>query len=107
KINPEIDAAPRGVVDFEKLDWPAAEEALASLRVFAPNALIHGVPGSAKAFLFAWFYQRLQEKNPWLIVTPTREEALFLQDDLMSWLPQVPVYLCPSWETLPQDVETP
>ncbi len=93
--------------NFEKLDWPAAREALESLKRKAPYALIHGVPGSAKAFLLAWFYQQLQEKNPWLIVTPSREEALLLQDDLMSWLPQVPVYLCPSWETLPQDVETP
>jgi transcription-repair coupling factor (superfamily II helicase) len=92
---------------FEKLDWPAAEEALTSLKAKTPQALIHGVPGSAKAFLLAWFYQKLQEKNPWLILTPTREEALLLQDDISSWLPQVPVYVCPSWEILPQDVETP
>src|ERR1700733_13258088 len=75
---------------FEKLDWPAAEEALASLKAKTPQALVHGLPGSAKAFLLAWFYQKLQEKNPWLILTPTREEALLLQDDIASWLPQVP-----------------
>ncbi len=42
---------------FEKLNWLAAEEALTSLKAKTPQALIHGVPGSAKAFLLAWFYQ--------------------------------------------------
>jgi len=92
---------------FEKLHWPAAQEALHSLKAGKASTLIHGTPGSSKAFLLAWFYQQLKEKNPWLLVTPTREEALILQDDLISWMPHVPVYLCPSWETLPHDTETP
>ena len=98
---------PKAPFSFEKLVWPAAEEALLTLQKKNPQTLIHGVPGSAKAFLLAWFYQKLAEKNPWLILTPSREEALILQDDLLSWLPQVPIYLCPSWEVLPQDAETP
>ncbi len=92
---------------LEKLKWPAAQEALQSLREGKPNILIHGTPGSSKSFLLAWFYQQLVEKKTWVLLTPTREEALILQDDLSSWLPQVPVYLCPSWETLPHDAETP
>ncbi len=93
--------------DLEKFAWPSAEEVLAPLRNRTARTLIHSVPGSAKAFLIAWFYQKLQEKHPWLIVTPTREEALVLQDDLSTWMPEVSVLLCPSWEILPQDVETP
>lgn len=93
--------------DFTKLDWPAAQEALESLKARKPQTLVHGLPGSAKAFYLAWNYQRLNEKNPWLVLTPSREEAVLLQDDLSSWLPGVPVYLCPSWEILPQDVEVP
>ncbi|HJT23050.1 MAG TPA: hypothetical protein VJ873_00625, partial [bacterium] len=100
-------STPKIPFSFEKLVWPAAEEALRSLKERKPNALIHGTPGSSKAFLLAWFYQHLKEKNPWFLVTPTREEALILLDDLSNWLPQVPVYLCPSWETLPHDTETP
>ncbi len=92
---------------FEKLSWPAAEEAFQSLQSRKSRALIHGVPGSAKAFLLSYFYRKLREKSPWLVLTPTREEALSLLDDLSSWLPEVPIHLCPSWETLPQDVETP
>ena len=92
---------------FSKLDWPEANKALESLEKKKPRTLIHGVPGSGKAFLLAWFHQKLNEGHPWLILTSTREEALVLQDDLTSWLPQVPVYLCPGWETLPQDAETP
>ena len=99
--------APKSPFAFEKLDWPAAEEAFQSLKAGKSRTLIHGVPGSAKSFLLAWFYRKLREKNPWLLITPTREEALALQDDLSTWLPEVPVYLCPSWEILPQDVETP
>jgi transcription-repair coupling factor (superfamily II helicase) len=93
--------------DLENLAWPAAEAALDSLRRREPFTLIHGVPGSAKSFLAAWLHRRLKEKAPWLLLTPTREEALILQDDLASWLPQVPIHLFPSWEILPQDVETP
>ena len=92
---------------FTSLDWPEAEGALPALKSLKPRTLIHGVPGSAKAFLIAWFYRRLQEAQPWLILTPTRDEALGLQDDLLSWMPDVPILLCPSWEILPQDVETP
>jgi transcription-repair coupling factor (superfamily II helicase) len=94
-------------LSFKKLSWPSAEEVLRSLQKKTPHILIHGVPGSAKSFLLAWFYEKLGEAQPWLIVTPNREEALLLQDDLISWLPHVPVYLCPSWEVLPQDVERP
>src|SRR5579872_1496824 len=103
------DQAPpmRAPFHFEKLSWPSAEEALGALKKKTSNTLFHGVPGSSKAFLLAWFYEKLKESHPWLIVTPTRDEALILQDDLISWLPGVPVYLCPSWETLPQDVEMP
>ena len=97
----------KGPFAFDRLAWPAAEEAAQSLRKKTPQTLIHGVPGSAKAFLLSWFFQNLDEKNPWLILTPSREEALILQDDLLSWLPQVPVFLCPSWEVLPQDAEMP
>ncbi len=109
EITQEMTAAPapKSPFAFEKLDWPSAEEAFQSLQAGKSRTLIHGVPGSAKSFLLAWFYRKLREKNPWLLVTPTREEALVLQDDLSTWLPEVPVYLCPSWETLPQDVETP
>ncbi len=89
------------------LEWPEAETALSALKSSKSRTLIHGVPGSGKAYLIAWFYRRLQEAQPWLILTPTRDEALGLQDDLLSWLPEVPVLLCPSWEILPQDVETP
>ena len=98
---------PKSPFAFEKLSWPAAEEALRSLRDQKPGLLIHGAPGSAKAFLASWFYQKLGEAKPWLVLTPTREEALLFQADLSTWLPQVPVHLCPSWETLPQDAETP
>jgi transcription-repair coupling factor (superfamily II helicase) len=94
-------------LDFKRLDWPGAEAALQSLLKKTPDTLIHGVPGSAKAFLLAWFYERLREPDPWLVLTPSREEALALQSDLLNWLPGVPVHLCPSWEVLPQDVETP
>ncbi|HEY5040200.1 MAG TPA: hypothetical protein VIJ93_14120, partial [bacterium] len=93
--------------NFQKLAWPSAENALESLKKRTPNTLLHGVPDSVKSFLMAWSYEKLQESQPWLLVTPTREEALILQDDLISWLPGVPVHLCPSWETLPQDVESP
>ncbi len=98
---------PKGPMAFEKLSWPSAEEALNSLRQKTPNTLLHGLPGSAKSFLLAWLYEKLKEKDPWFIVTPSREEAVLLQDDLSNWLPQVPIYLCPSWEVLPQDVERP
>src|SRR5581483_3326264 len=93
--------------DFEKLSWPSAEEAAQSLSARKSRTLIHGIPGSAKSFFLAWLYHRLKEKQPWLLLTANREEALILQDDLSTWLPHVPIYLCPSWETLPQDVEAP
>ena len=31
----------------------------------------------------------------------------FFRRYLSNWIPQVPVLLCPSWETLPQDAQTP
>ena len=98
---------PTSPLVLNKLDWPEAEQSLAALKAMKPNTLIQGVPGSAKAFLISWFYQRLQEDQPWLILTPTRDEALGLQDDLLSWMPGVSVLMCPSWEIMPQDVETP
>lgn len=98
---------PPGLFPFSSLDWPEAEGALSALKTQKPRTLLRGVPGSAKAFLIAWFYRRLQEAQPWLVLTPTRDEALGLQDDLLSWIPDVPILLCPSWEILPQDVETP
>ena len=99
---PAEPAAAKGPFHFEKLRWPSAEAALQNLKARKSRTLIHGVPGSSKSFLLAWFYRALEEKKPWLIVTPTREEALILQDDLSTWLPDVPVQLCPSWETLPR-----
>src|SRR5258708_21238743 len=107
ELNPMDASTPQVPFPFEKLEWPAAGEVLPSLKGRKPNSLIHGLPGSDKGFLLSWLYQKLQEPHPWLIVTPNREEALILQDDLLTWMPQVPVYLCPSWEVLPQDMETP
>ena len=88
-------------------DWPAASEALTQLRGRVPDSLIHGLPGSARAFFLAWAYFHLKEQVPWVVVTATREEALALQGDLVTWLPGVDVRLCPSWEVLPLDVEEP
>jgi len=102
-----ISKIPTVPLDLGVLQWSAAEKAAQVLRQKSPRALVHGVPGSAKGFLLAWLYRKLSEKKPWLLVTPSREEALTLQDDLATWLPDVPVLLCPSWETLPQDMETP
>ena len=100
--------APKSPFVFEKLDWPAAEEAFQSLRDGKSRALVHGVPGSAKAFLLAWFYRKLKEKNPWLLVTPTPPgKRPWPCRTIFNLASDVPVYSCPSWETLRQDVETP
>jgi len=88
-------------------DWPAADAALALLREASPRTLIHGLPGSSRAFFLAWAYRRTAGKAPWVVVTATREEAVALQGDLVTWLPGIPVRLCPSWEVLPLDVEEP
>ncbi len=109
---PETDSKPNPLTPtsplvLAKLDWPEAEQSLAALKSMKPRTLLQGIPGSSKAFLVAWFYQHLQEDQPWLIMTPTRDEALGLQDDLFSWMPDIPILLCPSWEIMPQDVETP
>ncbi len=98
---------PTSPLALNKLDWPEAEQSLTALKAMKPRTLLQGVPGSAKPFLISWLYQRLKEEQPWLILAPTRDEALGLQDDLLSWMPDVPVLLCPSWEIMPQDVETP
>ncbi len=99
--------SPKAPLALGEFPWKAAEEALPFLEKRSPHTLLQGTPNSAKAFLLAWLYRKLKEKQPWLVVTPTREEALVLQDDLATWLPEIPVLLCPSWEVLPQDVETP
>src|ERR1041384_7657506 len=96
-----------GPVNFETFQWPSAEKAVEVLRSSAPQALLHGLPGSAKAFFLAFAYERLKEPQPWVLVTPNREESLLLYDDPSAWLPQVPIHLCPSWEVLPQDAEPP
>ncbi len=92
---------------LEKLSWPSAERVLEALTKQKPRMLIHGVSGSAKAFLLSWFFQKIKPSHPWLILTPSQEDAVNLQADLFTWEPQTPVYLCPSWETLPGDAETP
>src|SRR6185436_5114106 len=83
-MEPTIQAPLSAAFALEKFEWPQAQEALRSLQGQKPYTLIHGVPGSAKAFLLAWLHQKLQESHPWLIVTPTRDEALALQDDLFT-----------------------
>jgi transcription-repair coupling factor (superfamily II helicase) len=87
--------------------WPAAERALEPLLRRAPRTLVHGLPGSSRAFFLAWAFRHMPGKDPWVVVTPNREEALALQGDLTTWLPGVEVRLCPSWEVLPLDVEEP
>ncbi len=96
-----------GPFAFERASWPNAAAAAEKIKAASPRVLLHGVPGSAKSFLLAWLHRTLNERDPWLLLTPTREEALFLQDDLITWLPDTPIHLCPAWETLPQDFETP
>src|SRR5579859_5491077 len=96
-----------GLLNLRTFPWPSGEKALELLQKSSPQALIHGLPGSARAFFLAWAYERFQESMPWVLVTPSAEEAVLLQNDLSNWLPHVPVLLCPSWEVLPQDVETP
>ncbi|MGH7740088.1 MAG: hypothetical protein ACREL1_08080, partial [bacterium] len=93
-----------GVVAFEKLDWPEGQTALAALKEGGPLTLLRGLPGSAKGFFLAWAYTRLAEKEPWVILTASREDADILRDDLAAWLPGVPIGLCPAWEVLPRDV---
>jgi transcription-repair coupling factor (superfamily II helicase) len=89
------------------LEWPEAQAALDPLRNNTPRFLMKALPTSAKAFFLAWTYRRLAPRTPWVVVAPSREESLALRDDLVGWLPGVPVLMCPSWEVLPLDAETP
>ncbi len=87
--------------------WPLAEEALESLGKKPKDFLVRGLPGSSKAYFLARAWRHSKPDSPWVLLTPTREEALALRDDLTGWLPGVPVHLCPSWEVLPLDAESP
>jgi transcription-repair coupling factor (superfamily II helicase) len=89
------------------LEWPVAQASLESLRSKAPCFLMTDLPASSKAFYLAWVYKRLAPAAPWVVLTPTREEALALRDDLTGWLPEVQVLVCPSWEVFPLDAENP
>ncbi len=92
---------------IENINWPSADRVLEALRKRKPGTFIHGVSGSAKAFLISWLFQKLKEEHPWLILTPSQEDAVMLYGDLSTLTPSTPIFLCPSWETLPGDPETP
>lgn len=87
--------------------WNSANEIQKAILDQKPRIQIIGLTNSAKALLFARLYTQMQEPFPWIIVTASREEGLNILEDLKSWLPSVPKFFFPSWESLPGDSQDP
>ncbi|MBI4277865.1 MAG: DEAD/DEAH box helicase, partial [Armatimonadetes bacterium] len=86
---------------------PEYASLLAALRDSPPGPWAVGLGGAQKAFLLAGLLDdlHLPARGSVLVVTPTREAAERLQDDLLAFLPDLEgrVRVFPYWEVLPHD----